>query len=64
MPSVRWQTERIATKMWDALAGLVAQGAHRTPAYEDAMVLAHDVMDALMKSAANGGALVPIPEDA
>lgn len=51
-------------KMWDALAGLVAQGAHRTPAYEDAMVLAHDVMDALMKSAANGGALVPIPEDA
>jgi len=46
--------------MWDAFAGLVAQGRHRTTAYADAMITAHDVMDALMESMRNAGARVPI----
>jgi len=48
-------------EMWDAFAGLVAQGARRTTAYDDVMILAHEVMDALMASARSGGAKVAIP---
>jgi len=45
--------------MWDAFAALVVQ-RNRTYYYDDAMLRAHQVMDALQESGAQGGAWVEV----
>ena len=47
-------------KMWDAFAGLIAQGAARESTYDAAMLRAHAIIDAAMASAAASGKEVPV----
>ena len=46
--------------MWDAFAGLVAQGRDRERTYDAAMLRAHAILDAAMASSRAGGAAVPV----
>lgn len=45
-------------EMWNAFAALVAQGKGRRSPFEEAVLLTHAIIDALMESARGGGKLV------
>ena len=46
--------------MWDAFAALVVVQRNRTAYYDDAMLTAHRIMDALQESRAKKGAWVEV----
>ena len=47
-------------EMWDAFAGLIAQGRDREQTYSGIMLRAHQIMDAAMASARDGGREVKV----